>query len=335
MSAVKKDIPTEGPATQRIRITLTGKSVKDLEKGKSFRMSCCCDGGGFLEGLRQTKKKEREREKKKRKASFTLFFFLFFFLRTTRMISLSLSLSSLSLSLSSHICLMLFFSTCMRVSPPPLVPVAGLCLTPVVLHITRAIGIISRQVFQPLSYPSRFPHLTGRLVYSVGTPRILPLLLPLLSPSLPSSPLSFLIFRSQNMIPPLYPPVMFTSAHVFTLTTHTHSLTHTLCILCHQQLKTSKHQQHQQQITATKDISTNASAKDLKVRGPVRLPTKTLTITTRKTPCGEGSKTWDRYQMRIHKRILDLFCPVEMLKAITNISVSPGVEIEITLTGTE
>ncbi len=34
-----------------------------------------------------------------------------------------------------------------------------------------------------------------------------------------------------------------------------------------------------------------------KVKGPVRLPTKTLRITTRKTPCGEGSKTWDRYEM--------------------------------------
>ena len=33
------------------------------------------------------------------------------------------------------------------------------------------------------------------------------------------------------------------------------------------------------------------------------MPTKTLRITTRKTPCGEGSKTWDKFQMRIHKRV--------------------------------
>ena len=38
----------------------------------------------------------------------------------------------------------------------------------------------------------------------------------------------------------------------------------------------------------------------MKVSGPVRLPTKHLRITTRKTPCGEGSKTWDRFEMRIH-----------------------------------
>ena len=34
------------------------------------------------------------------------------------------------------------------------------------------------------------------------------------------------------------------------------------------------------------------------VKGPVRMPTKCLRITTRKTPCGEGSKTWDKFQLR-------------------------------------
>ncbi len=37
-----------------------------------------------------------------------------------------------------------------------------------------------------------------------------------------------------------------------------------------------------------------AKDKSLRVKGPVRMPTKILRITTRKTPCGEGSKTWDR-----------------------------------------
>ena len=42
------------------------------------------------------------------------------------------------------------------------------------------------------------------------------------------------------------------------------------------------------------DLIKGAKDKSLKVKGPVRMPTKTLRITTRKTPCGEGSKTWDR-----------------------------------------
>ncbi|XP_043277212.1 40S ribosomal protein S20 [Venturia canescens] len=69
----------------------------------------------------------------------------------------------------------------------------------------------------------------------------------------------------------------------------------------------------------------------LKVKGPVRMPTKILRITTRKTPCGEGSKTWDRFQMRIHKRVIDLYSPSEIVKQITSISIEPGVEVEVTI----
>ena len=41
---------------------------------------------------------------------------------------------------------------------------------------------------------------------------------------------------------------------------------------------------------------------NLRVKGPVRMPTKVLRITTRKTPCGEGSKTWDRFQVKKIKK---------------------------------
>merc|ERR1712193_14104 len=74
-----------------------------------------------------------------------------------------------------------------------------------------------------------------------------------------------------------------------------------------------------------------ARDKNLKVKGPVRMPTKTLRITTRKTPNGEGSKTWDRYQMRIHKRVIDLHSPSEIVKQITSISIEPGIDVEVTI----
>nr|KAF6405617.1 ribosomal protein S20 [Rousettus aegyptiacus] len=79
------------------------------------------------------------------------------------------------------------------------------------------------------------------------------------------------------------------------------------------------------------DLIRGAKDKNLKVKGPVRMPTKTLRITTRKTPCGEGSKTWDRFQMRIHKRLIDLHSPSEIVKQITSISIEPGVEVEVTI----
>ncbi|XP_049645209.1 40S ribosomal protein S20-like [Suncus etruscus] len=77
---------------------------------------------------------------------------------------------------------------------------------------------------------------------------------------------------------------------------------------------------------------TSRNVKSLeKVRGPVRMPTKTLRITIRKTPCSEGSKTWDRFQMRIHKRLIDLHNPSEIVEQITSISIEPGVEVEVTI----
>merc|ERR1712020_252304 len=79
------------------------------------------------------------------------------------------------------------------------------------------------------------------------------------------------------------------------------------------------------------DLIKGAKEKDLKVKGPVRMPTKILRITTRKTPCGEGSKTWDRFQMGIHKRVIDLHSPSEIVKQITSISIEPGVEVEVTI----
>ena len=75
------------------------------------------------------------------------------------------------------------------------------------------------------------------------------------------------------------------------------------------------------------DLIKGAKDKELKVKGPVRMPTKTLRITTRKTPCGEGSKTWDKFQMRIHKRVIDLHSPSEIVKQITSINIEPGVEV--------
>ncbi len=49
------------------------------------------------------------------------------------------------------------------------------------------------------------------------------------------------------------------------------------------------------------ELKKGAVDKQLKVYGPVRLPTKHLRITTRKSPCGEGTNSYDKFEMRIHK----------------------------------
>jgi len=56
-----------------------------------------------------------------------------------------------------------------------------------------------------------------------------------------------------------------------------------------------------------------------------------LRHTVRKSPCGEGTNTWDRFEMRIHKRVIDLHSPSEVVKVITSINIEPGVVVEVTV----
>uniref|UniRef100_A0A5B7BZ07 Putative 40S ribosomal protein S20-1-like n=1 Tax=Davidia involucrata TaxID=16924 RepID=A0A5B7BZ07_DAVIN len=79
------------------------------------------------------------------------------------------------------------------------------------------------------------------------------------------------------------------------------------------------------------DLVRGAKNKQVKVKGPVRMPTKVLRVTTRKAPCGEGTNTWDRLELRIHKRVIDLFSTPEVVKQVTSISMEPGVEVEVTI----
>ena len=65
------------------------------------------------------------------------------------------------------------------------------------------------------------------------------------------------------------------------------------------------------------------------IRGPVPLPTKKLKITTRKSPCGDGTATFDRFEMRIHKRLIDLPANEKVLHNIMRIQIPKNVNIKI------
>ena len=79
------------------------------------------------------------------------------------------------------------------------------------------------------------------------------------------------------------------------------------------------------------DLKRSAQKKKVKATGPARLPTKTLRITTRKSPCGEGTNTWDRFEMRIHKRIIDVQSPQDIVRDITSVPMHPKVLVEVSI----
>ena len=76
-------------------------------------------------------------------------------------------------------------------------------------------------------------------------------------------------------------------------------------------------------------ITEIAAKTKTKISGPIPLPTKKLKLTTRKTPDGEGKASWERYEMRIHKRLIDLGVDERALRLIMRVPIPEGVNIEI------
>jgi len=77
-----------------------------------------------------------------------------------------------------------------------------------------------------------------------------------------------------------------------------------------------------------KDIADKAG---VKIAGPIPLPTKYLVVPTRKSPCGEGTHTWDHFELRVHKRLVDIDANERVMRRIMRIKVPDNVYIEITL----
>ena len=67
----------------------------------------------------------------------------------------------------------------------------------------------------------------------------------------------------------------------------------------------------------------------VEMRGPIPLPTKKLKVTTRKSPDGEGKASWERYEMRVHKRLIDLGIDERALRLVMRVPIPEGLNIEI------
>ena len=79
-------------------------------------------------------------------------------------------------------------------------------------------------------------------------------------------------------------------------------------------------------IVSIKDITMRAG---VTMRGPIPIPTRRLKVTTRKSPCGNGTATFDRYEMRVHRRIIDLPAEDRILHPIMKLQIPRSVQIKI------
>lgn len=78
-------------------------------------------------------------------------------------------------------------------------------------------------------------------------------------------------------------------------------------------------------------IQTISERTGVEMKGPIPLPTKKLVVPCRKSPDGEGSETWERWEMRVHKRLIDIDADERALRQLMRIQVPDEVHIEIVL----
>lgn len=79
-----------------------------------------------------------------------------------------------------------------------------------------------------------------------------------------------------------------------------------------------------------KDISGKTGAKH---SGIIPLPTKKLVVPTRRGPSGGGTESYEKWQMRIHKRLIDISADERTLHRIMRLDIPENVHMAIDLIG--
>jgi len=80
-----------------------------------------------------------------------------------------------------------------------------------------------------------------------------------------------------------------------------------------------------------KQIAGIAGRTGVKIVGPVPLPTRHIVVPTKKAPDGEGTITWDKWELRVHKRLIDMEADERAMRQIMRVQVPEDVHIEIEL----
>ncbi|MCC7569903.1 30S ribosomal protein S10 [Candidatus Micrarchaeota archaeon] len=79
------------------------------------------------------------------------------------------------------------------------------------------------------------------------------------------------------------------------------------------------------------EITSLAKTKGIAVKGPVPFPTKKIKVRARKSPCGDGSETYEHWEMRIHKRIIEIPGDEAVLRQLMRVRVPDTVKVRIIL----
>ena len=70
----------------------------------------------------------------------------------------------------------------------------------------------------------------------------------------------------------------------------------------------------------------------VRIKGPTPLPVKRLHVATRKSPCGNGTETYEKWEMRMHRRVIDISADDKVIRQLMRLRIPDDVYIELLLT---
>ena len=85
--------------------------------------------------------------------------------------------------------------------------------------------------------------------------------------------------------------------------------------------------------TVISQVQELSRALNMKVIGPVPLPRRRLNIPTRRTPCGDGSDTYEHWEKRVSKRLVAVEGDEKTIRQLLRIKVPDSVFVKISLVG--
>ncbi|MBN1215738.1 MAG: 30S ribosomal protein S10 [Candidatus Lokiarchaeota archaeon] len=84
-------------------------------------------------------------------------------------------------------------------------------------------------------------------------------------------------------------------------------------------------------LSVCEQIESVCKTQGIKKYGPIPLPTKKLKVPVRKAPSGQGTSTFAKFEMRIHKRLFEIVANERSMHLIMKIQIPESVLVEIEL----
>ncbi|MBE5729694.1 30S ribosomal protein S10 [Candidatus Parvarchaeota archaeon] len=69
------------------------------------------------------------------------------------------------------------------------------------------------------------------------------------------------------------------------------------------------------------------------IKGPIPIPTKRIKVTTRRAPNGSGRESYETWELRLHKRVIDMQADPKALHLIMKTPIPKEVNIEMEIMG--